>query len=164
MSLIDELVVVDAGGERTFSRGRRFPRALARRPALPFREGRATEDVRHREVSYRMVLALADGAAAAVVLALLLAIFPVAEFNLEMLVSLPFVVVVNKVFGLYDRDDLVLNKSTLDEVPTLLQVAGMFALVVWLLHDGLGVADLQARQVIWLWTAMFGALFLLRAI
>jgi exopolysaccharide biosynthesis polyprenyl glycosylphosphotransferase len=165
MSLMDDLVVVDAGGERSLSRPRRFvPRALGRRPALALREGRASHEVRHREVSYRRVLALADVFAAATVLGLLLVIFPLAQFNPAMLVSLPFVVVASKIVGLYDRDELVLNKSTLDEAPTLLQISGMFALVVWLLHDGLGTADLNARQVIWLWAAMLAALFLMRAV
>ena len=165
MSLMDELVVVDAAGERSFTRPRRFvPRALARRPVLGLSEGRASHEVRHRELSYRRVLALADLVAAAVVLVLLLWMFPLAQFNAAMLASLPFVVVVSKIVGLYDRDDLVLSKSTLDEAPTLLQISGIFALVVWLLHDGLDTADLHARQVIWLWVSMFAALFLVRAV
>jgi exopolysaccharide biosynthesis polyprenyl glycosylphosphotransferase len=135
-----------------------------RRLVVPLREGRASYEVRHREVSYRRVLAVADALAAATTIALLLAIFPVAQFNAALLVSLPFVIVVSKIVGLYDRDELVLNKSTLDEAPTLLQIAGMFALVVWLLHDGLGRADLNGREVIWLWSCMFGALFILRSI
>ena len=165
MSLMDELVVVDAGGERSFSRPRRFvPRGLARRPSAVVSEGRSREDVRHRELSFRRVLALADVLAAAIVLALLLVIFPLAEFNSAMLISVPFIVVVSKVVGLYDRDELVLSKSTLDEAPTLLHTAGLFAFVVWLLHDGLGGSDLDAKPVVWLWTAMFGALFLMRLI
>ena len=111
-----------------------------------------------------MVLAFADGLAAAGVVALLLAVFPETQFNLALLVSLPFIVVVSKIFGLYDRDELVLNKTTLDEAPTLMQISGLFALVVWLLHDGLGPADLEAKEVLWLLTSMFGALFLLRAV
>ena len=72
-----------------------------------------------------MVLAAADGLAAGTVLTLLLLIFPTeSQFNVAMLISLPFVVVVSKLFGLYDRDELVMNKSTLDEAPALLQVSG----------------------------------------
>src|SRR5215208_3359918 len=139
MSRMDELIIVDAGGERSFSRPR--PRRSApgprrRRPALSLREGRESTEIRQREISYRVILAAADGLAAGGALALLLLIFPAeSQFNVAMLVSLPFVVVVSKLFGLYDRDELVLNKSTLDEAPTLLQVSGLFALVVWLLHD-----------------------------
>jgi exopolysaccharide biosynthesis polyprenyl glycosylphosphotransferase len=164
-SLMDDLVVVDAGGERSRSQPWRFvPRALGRRLALGLPEARASREVRHREVSYRRVLAVADVLAGAGVLALLVVIFAVAQFNVAMLLSLPFVVVVGKIFGLYDRDDLVLHKSTLDEAPTLLQVSGLFALVVWLVHDRLGASDLEGLQVIWLWTSMFAALFILRAI
>ena len=111
-----------------------------------------------------MVLAVADCLAAVGVVSLLLWVFPETQFNPALLVSLPFVVVVCKIFGLYDRDELVLNKTTLDEAPTLMQISGLFALVVWLLHDGLGTADLEAKEVLWLLTSMFGALFLLRAL
>ena len=145
---MDELVIVDAGSERSFSRPR--PRRFAprrRRPAFSLREGRASTEIRHREISYRVILAVADGLAAGAVLALLLLIFPAeSQFNVAMLVSLPFVVVVSKLFGLYDRDELVLNKSTLDEAPTLLEVSGLFALVVWLLHDGFGPAGSQRAR------------------
>ena len=48
----------------------------------------------------------------------------------------PIAVLVNKVGGLYDRDELVLNKTTLDEAPALLQITGLFALLVWLGQDG----------------------------
>jgi exopolysaccharide biosynthesis polyprenyl glycosylphosphotransferase len=167
MSLLDDLVVVDAGGERTFPRSRRFSsraRTRGRRAVFALREGRASHELRHREVSYRTVLALADCLAAAGAVALLLWVFPGTDFNPALLVSLPFVVVVSKILGLYDRDELVLNKTTLDEAPSLMQISGLFALVVWLLHDGLGTADLDAKEVVWLLASMFGALFLLRAL
>ena len=37
-----------------------------------------------------------------------------------------------KVMGLYDRDDVLLHKTTLDEAPKLFQVATLGALVAWL--------------------------------
>jgi len=169
MSLIDDLVVVEGGLDwpRPRPRPRRFrrpiPRALARRPAAGLAEGRSSDEVRHREVSYRRVLAFADFLAAGAVLFGLIAIFSQSEFNLALLATLPFVVAVSKVLGIYERDELVLKKSTLDEAPALLQIAGMFALVTWLIHDGVGVANLEARQVVWVWIAMFGAMFLARA-
>ena len=43
------------------------------------------------------------------------------------------VVPISKVIGLYDRDDLVLRKSTLDESPALFQLATLYALGFWLL-------------------------------
>ena len=48
---------------------------------------------------------------------------------------MPLVVLVSKVGGLYDRDELVLKKTTLDEAPALLQITGLFALIVFLGQD-----------------------------
>ena len=43
----------------------------------------------------------------------------------------------NKIGGLYERDELVLSKSTLDEAPALLKFSGLFALIVFLGHNRL---------------------------
>jgi exopolysaccharide biosynthesis polyprenyl glycosylphosphotransferase len=40
--------------------------------------------------------------------------------------------VVAKIFGLYDRDEVLLHKTTLDEAPKLFHVATLGALVAWL--------------------------------
>jgi exopolysaccharide biosynthesis polyprenyl glycosylphosphotransferase len=125
-------------------------------------EGRERQDVRRREISYRRVLALADVLAGGVVLFGLVNVSRAAVFNPVMLVSLPFVVLVAKVIGLYERDELVLKKSTLDEAPMLLQLAGLFTLIVWMAHDRVGDANLEGEEVIGLWTSMFVALFVAR--
>jgi exopolysaccharide biosynthesis polyprenyl glycosylphosphotransferase len=166
MSLIDEVVVVDGAvdGRIARPRGAGAPRPIGRRSPLHITERRARREVRHREVSHRRVLAFADVVGAALVLFGLVTLFRSAEFNFAMLASLPFVVVVAKVFGVYERDELVLKKTTLDEAPVLLQIAGLYTLIVWLTHDGLGGANLQAKQVVWTWTAMFGALFVARTV
>jgi len=39
---------------------------------------------------------------------------------------------VSKTFGLYDRDEALLHKTTLDETPKLLHVATLGALLAWL--------------------------------
>jgi hypothetical protein len=41
-------------------------------------------------------------------------------------VALPLVIVLFKVAGLYDRDELRLGGSTLDEVPALMQLTALF--------------------------------------
>ncbi len=40
---------------------------------------------------------------------------------------------VAKILGLYDRDQARLHKSTLDELPTLLQFAGVLVFLAWIL-------------------------------
>ena len=92
------------------------------------------------------MLALADVLGGAAVMAVLVALFDHAEFNPAMLIAMPLIVAVNKLARLYDRDDLVLRKSTLDEAPVLLQLAGLYALLVWLVHDALASVELGPRR------------------
>ena len=42
----------------------------------------------------------------------------------------PLIVLIGKVVGLYDRDELLLRKNTLDEAPKLFQVATLMALLL----------------------------------
>ena len=71
-------------------------------------------------------------------------------------------VIVAKVCGLYERDDLVLKKTTLDEVPRLLQLAAVYTLVLWLLHAGWTPVVLEARDVVGVLTVTFLLLVVLR--
>jgi exopolysaccharide biosynthesis polyprenyl glycosylphosphotransferase len=120
-------------------------------PALT--EAPAPATVLLRDGAFRKGLALADVAAAAAALSLVLWLSATTEVEPRLLLLTPLLVVVNKLAGLYDRDDLVLNKTTLDEGPTLLQVSGLFALIVWLVHPALLDARLEARHVLGLWAA-----------
>jgi exopolysaccharide biosynthesis polyprenyl glycosylphosphotransferase len=72
------------------------------------------------------------------------------------LLTLPLIVLVAKLTGRYDRDDLVLRKSTLEELPALLSLAGTNALA-WSLITY--IADVQSNlagagvAVLWVSTA-----------
>ena len=46
--------------------------------------------------------------------------------------GVPILVVCAKLTGLYDRDETLLRKTTLDEAPKLFQLATLCALVAWL--------------------------------
>jgi exopolysaccharide biosynthesis polyprenyl glycosylphosphotransferase len=70
------------------------------------------------------------------------------------LAGLPLVVLGAKVFGLYDRDEAVIRKTTLDEVPKLFQVATLCALVAWLAQGPLGYGQLTREDVLFLWIAL----------
>ncbi len=60
--------------------------------------------------------------------------------------------VVIKVIGLYDRDEALLHKTTLDEAPKLLQVATLGVLCVWLVGGFLYAGgNLDRSEVLWLW-------------
>ena len=70
------------------------------------------------------------------------------------LAGLPLVVLGTKVFGLYDRDEAVIRKTTLDEVPKLFQVATLCALVAWLADSPLGYGQLTRNDVLFIWLAL----------
>jgi exopolysaccharide biosynthesis polyprenyl glycosylphosphotransferase len=68
-----------------------------------------------------------------------------------------------KVLGLYDRDDVLLHKTTLDEAPKLFQVATLGALAAWLaggfvIHGVL----LSRREALLLWVVLMLLLVLTR--
>ena len=45
------------------------------------------------------------------------------------LATIPMIVLIAKLMGRYDHDEVVLRKSTLEEIPNLLTLAGAWALV-----------------------------------
>ena len=90
--------------------------AAARRPD-GITEGKAVSPVYLREGLYRRALAIADAAAALVALSLIVVWDAGARFEPWVLLAMPVVVLVSKIGGLYERDELVLKKTTLDEAP-----------------------------------------------
>ncbi len=63
------------------------------------------------------------------------------------LLLVPFVILAAKAMGLYDRDQHVLRKTTLDEVPSLIYLSVLYALTVWLAEDVLFQGWLSRPQV-----------------
>jgi exopolysaccharide biosynthesis polyprenyl glycosylphosphotransferase len=59
----------------------------------------------------------------------------------------PFVIFAAKAIGLYDRDQHVVRKTTLDEVPSLIYLSVLYALTVWLAEDLLFHGWLTRPQV-----------------
>jgi exopolysaccharide biosynthesis polyprenyl glycosylphosphotransferase len=82
-----------------------------------------------------------------------------AGFDPWVLLAGPVAILVSKVGGLYDRDELVLKKTTLDEAPALLQITGLFALIVFLGQNKFVHAGMTPPLVAELWLASFAALF-----
>ncbi len=69
-----------------------------------------------------------------------------------------------KVFGLYDRDEVLLHKTTLDEAPKLFHVATLGALVAWL-AGGFVVegSTLNRREALLLWLLLMFLLIVARS-
>ena len=115
------MMLVASGAVVRAPRGRRSARSW-RRP-LALHSGLPV----NRDALFRRLLAVADLIAATGGLAVIGAItnrgIPVASAA-----TIPLIVLVAKVIGSYDRDEVVVRKSTLDEVPSLLSVAGAYTL------------------------------------
>ena len=123
---------------------------------------RARTGMRRRASLQRRLLGAADVLAVTMTMALVL---NVGEHRLVFLaLAMPLVIVPFKVAGLYDRDELRLVQSTLDEAPMLMQLTALFALSVvivkWLLVQG----TLGGDQVAGLWLGAFAAIVAYRAI
>jgi exopolysaccharide biosynthesis polyprenyl glycosylphosphotransferase len=77
--------------------------------------------------------------------------------------AVPILVVCAKVTGLYDRDETLLRKTTLDEAPKLFQLATLCALVAWLTGGLLVRGILDRHEALFLWLALAGLLIMARA-
>ncbi|HEY7829668.1 MAG TPA: sugar transferase [Solirubrobacteraceae bacterium] len=78
--------------------------------------------------------------------------------------ALPILLVCAKLFGLYDRDETLLRKTTLDEAPKLLHVATLCALVAWLAGGMLVTGTLDRHEALFLWLALAGLLIACRTV
>jgi exopolysaccharide biosynthesis polyprenyl glycosylphosphotransferase len=125
---------------------------------IPILEGRPRERTRVREGLQRRSLMLADALAAAITVAVALSAVGAPPSAALLLLSLPAIVVINKAAGLYDRDELVLHKTTLEEAPALLQIAGLFSLSIWLIHSQAEPERFSPPQVLLLWAGMLAML------
>jgi exopolysaccharide biosynthesis polyprenyl glycosylphosphotransferase len=120
----------------------------------PIRERNQREDVARREGVFRRSLALADLLAACAAVALAVVVLGHRSLELLALLALPLVVVLGKVVGIYDRDELLVNKATLDEAPRLFQLATLYTLLFVLLQGAVVSAPLRPITLLALWISM----------
>jgi exopolysaccharide biosynthesis polyprenyl glycosylphosphotransferase len=121
-------------------------------------ETAAHADVRVRESNYRRGLALGD--VIATLGAVIVAIGLIGHDRLRptLLFLVGLVVVAAKVQGLYERDELVIAKSTLDELPRLFNLATQVALVVWLARHFVVVGAPTTVDLLTLWGLLLASL------
>ncbi len=112
--------------------------------------------VRARQAIVQGTLAAADAAAA--LLATVAVIVWAEQQSLSpTLVALPaLLLVINKVAGLYDRDSLVLRRSTLDELPLLVLVSSVYALLASAASETLFGVRLGPQELVVLWGVTAG--------
>jgi exopolysaccharide biosynthesis polyprenyl glycosylphosphotransferase len=152
------------GKERT--RRRRAPVPLGASPHLDPRarigqvegDAGAPPSLLWREALRRRLLAIADVVSASVALLVVLNLLGQDRVAVTALAGMPLVAFLFKVAGLYDRDQMRIVHSTLDEVPALLQLTGLFALGVTMLHSMVLIGSLGGAQIAALWVGTFAAI------
>jgi exopolysaccharide biosynthesis polyprenyl glycosylphosphotransferase len=132
--------------------------------ALPVRPLRAVEGAEklptlfERESLNRRLLAAADVLGATLALFLVLLAAGDVQPALPALAGIPLVVVLFKVAGLYDRDQMRIVHSTLDELPLIGQLTGLYALSVTILQPILLEGRLSGLEIALLWASAFAAI------
>jgi exopolysaccharide biosynthesis polyprenyl glycosylphosphotransferase len=118
-----------------------------------------------RDALFRRVLLVADVVAITGAFALTVALSSRSlQLTWASAAGLPILLVCAKLSGLYDRDETLLRKTTLDEAPKLLQVATLCALVAWLAGGLLVNGTLDRHEALFLWLALVVGLVLARAV
>jgi exopolysaccharide biosynthesis polyprenyl glycosylphosphotransferase len=120
-------------------------------------------DVRRRERIYRRLLGLADAVMALVAVAVTFEVIGGYGLRPLALVLAPLIVLAAKVGGLYDKDELVIEHSTLNELPRLINLAAMTTLLVWLARHYLVIGAPGTRSLLELWILLTLALVLGRS-
>jgi hypothetical protein len=144
-------------------RTRRFaPRDQRTQNEIP--EGRLRDATYRRDAIYRRALALADVASAAIAVLIGVPILGNDALNPLALLALPLVLVVGKITGLYDRDEHLIKKTTLDEVPALFWVATLYALLIWLAGDLIVDGQFGRDQAVGVWALLFASMLTIRAL
>jgi exopolysaccharide biosynthesis polyprenyl glycosylphosphotransferase len=104
---------------------------------------------RRRDIVGRLALLAAD-ALAVVAAWLIVASLPFSSLHVTWWIAayIPFFALVAKAAGLYDRDQFVLHKTTLDEAPTLVGAAAIYALTM----EGMQtIYDTGGSHPLWMW-------------
>ncbi|MGO8907170.1 MAG: sugar transferase [Solirubrobacteraceae bacterium] len=156
----------------TVGGSRRFIRARARRRAVAQHINEARVNEAHgpaanlrRDALYRRMLAVADVIAIVGAFGLTVALSQRSvQLTWAFVVGVPILLLGAKLYGLYDRDETLLRKTTLDEAPKLFHVATLCALVAWLAGGLIVDGELSRHEAVFLWLALVVLLVLARAV
>lgn len=140
-------------------------RALGRRVlASQITEARGPEASLRRDALFKRFLLLADVTS---VLGAFLLTLELSSRSLQLtwigVICAPTLLIQAKLLGLYDRDEALLRKTTLDEAPKLLQLATFCTLVAWLAGGFVVDGGLNRREGLVMWLSLIVLLPLCRA-
>jgi len=142
--------VIAAPGLRERGAGRAGEDGASRTPFVPRREL-----IRRRDSLFRRSLGVAD--VCAVALALFVSVVAIGDDRLKLaaLAVPPVFVLLVKATGLYERDEHLLHKSTLEEAPRLFAIATLSALGLWLCDGALVGGYLGRGPILGMWLLVF---------
>jgi exopolysaccharide biosynthesis polyprenyl glycosylphosphotransferase len=147
------------------SAGRQIGPIGALSASAPISESRGPAASLLRDSIFRRTLVVADALA---ILSAFLVTIALSAKSLQLtwasVAGLPILLLGAKIFGLYDRDDALLRKTTLEEAPKLFQVATLCALVSWLTGGLIVQGTLDRHQALFLWLFLAALLILARAV
>jgi exopolysaccharide biosynthesis polyprenyl glycosylphosphotransferase len=105
--------------------------------------------VLQRDSLLRRGLGLVDLIAALAALLIVINVIDAGRVHLALgaILIVPFVLLAGKVIGLYDRDQHLLRKTTIDETPSIFYLAVLYSLALWLGEAVLFHGLLQRAQV-----------------
>jgi exopolysaccharide biosynthesis polyprenyl glycosylphosphotransferase len=110
----------------------------------------------------RRLLAAADLGAAVFSILLCVAVVGDDRIRGATLLGVLLVVPISKIIGLYERDEVLIHRTTIDEAPTMFQLAAIYTLTFWLLSPELIFGSLGRNQVLALWLTFAGTGILAR--
>jgi exopolysaccharide biosynthesis polyprenyl glycosylphosphotransferase len=123
-----------------------------------------TRSAAQRDALSRRLLAVADMLSAAFAFAVAIPLLGHDTLGVGALLATPAIVLVCKLAGLYDRDQHILNKTTLDEAPALFRVAALYTLLAFLAGDTFVVGHFGPDQALVLWGLLFLSMLEMRFI
>jgi exopolysaccharide biosynthesis polyprenyl glycosylphosphotransferase len=116
----------------------------------------------HRDATFRRLLAVGDVVAAAIaVMGTALLVAP-DYLGFTSIIALPLVVLAAKVVGLYDRDELVVHKTTLNDAPHLFYLTAVLTVLLSVLESSVNGTDATASTLLVLWTLLLGGMIAAR--
>ena len=120
-----------------------------------------------RDSLFRRALLVADVVAIVTALVLTVAVstnrVPL-HLTWQSIAGIPILLVGAKLLGLYDRDETLLRKTTLDEAPKLFQLATLCTLVAWLAGPFVVAGRFDRKEALFMWLMLAALLVLARAL
>lgn len=125
-------------------------------------EGDSTASSASRDAIYRRLLAAADVSAATAAFVITITVLGSDSLGIWAIVAIAMVVLVCKLMGLYDRDEHLLHKTTLDEAPALFRVAALYTLLAFLAGEKIVDGTFGRAQAVVFWGLLFVSMLLMR--